>query len=110
MYEPHQDTANDKHTFPEPNTYDYASQLMFDASTFAAMSNQVDINSAAYMDFFRQDGDPYEMMRYQAAMQQSHDYASSCSSDNPTPPASYNHLQQQHHQQNQLVTIVDPRS
>lgn len=94
MYEPHGDTSEQKHTFPEPNTYDYASQLLFDANAFAAMSNQVDLNPA-YMDFFQQGGaDPYEMLRYQTAMQQSHDYASSCSSGN-TPPSSYNHPQLQ---------------
>lgn len=87
MYEPHQDTSNEKHTFPEPNTYDYASQLMFDANAFATISNQVDLNPA-YLDFFQQGADPYEMFRYQTAMQQSHDYASSCSSS--TPPSSYN--------------------
>lgn len=87
MYEPHQDTSNEKHTFPEPNTYDYASQLMFDANAFATISNQVDLNPA-YLDFFQQSADPYEMFRYQTAMQQSHDYASSCSSN--TPPSSYN--------------------
>ena len=89
MYEPHQDTKNDKHVFPEPNTYDYASQLMFDANSFAPVSNPIDLHPA-YLDFFQQGGDPYEMMRYQAAMQQSHDYASSCSSNN-TPPTSYSH-------------------
>ncbi|KAK4516845.1 uncharacterized protein ATC70_000170 [Mucor velutinosus] len=90
MYEPHQDTAkNDKHAFPEPNTYDYASQLMFDANSFAPVSNPIDLHPA-YLDFFQNGGDPYEMMRYQAAMQQSHDYASSCSSNN-TPPTSYSH-------------------
>ena len=93
MYEPHGDTSEQKHVFPEPNTYDYASQLMFDANAFAAVSNQVDTNPT-YMDFFHQGAtDPYEMFRYQAAMQQSHDYASSCSSSN-TPPSSYNQQSQ----------------
>jgi hypothetical protein len=91
---------------PEPNTYDYASQLMFDANAFAAISHtnhhQMDLNSAAtaaaaaataavvaaggnapsYLDFLptnSNNNDPYEMFRYQAAIQQSHDYASSCS-------------------------------
>ncbi|RCI05879.1 hypothetical protein CU098_012480 [Rhizopus stolonifer] len=102
MYESHQDTAtNDKHTFPEPNTYDYASQLMFDANAFATMTHpSIDLNTA-YLDFFQQQQqrhlqqqESFEMLRYQTAMQQSHDYASSCSSSsNTTPPTTYPPLQ-----------------
>lgn len=136
MYEPHPDTTttNDKHSFPEPNTYDYASQLMFDANAFATLTHSpMDINTA-YLDFFQQQRqqhqqqhqqqqqqhpsqprsqphpspqhqqhqqqqqqqqqqqESFEMLRYQTAMQQSHDYASSCSS-NTTPPATYPSLQ-----------------
>ncbi|CEP19480.1 hypothetical protein [Parasitella parasitica] len=69
---------------------------MFDATTFGSVPNPIELHPA-YLDFFQQGGDPYEMMRYQAAMQQSHDYASSCSSNN-TPPTSYSHpLQQQNY-------------